>query len=220
MCSFLGLPISGHLYDEVIPSQRELASKLSLSCTYLFIAYHKHMQGRKGKPTIAQWIFFWFWGCSKYHASKKPDQDNRIPHPGILPSLTDAGAHGWSDYQAIFDELGVAIGQRTETFLAAFLSCWLCTFILPVRDAGCIRPGTFSIASLMASGVGYCLPTAILASVYKGLSELSRSSHPSRGGGHFFAHFLYAWLAKNFDAYELVGEASSSPGMVKFSGLG
>ncbi|KAJ8447007.1 hypothetical protein Cgig2_033576 [Carnegiea gigantea] len=82
-------------------------------------------------------------------------------------------------------------------------------FILPVRDAGCIRPGTFSIASLMASDVGYCLPTAILASIYKGLNEVSRSSHPGR-----------AWLAKNFDAYELVDEASSSPGMVKFSGLG
>ncbi|KAJ8425658.1 hypothetical protein Cgig2_015326 [Carnegiea gigantea] len=218
--SFLGLPISGHLYDEVVPTQRELVSKLSLSCTYLFIAYHKLMQGRKGKPTIEQWISFWFRGRSKYHVSKKPDQGSRIPQPGILSPLPDAGARGWSDYQAIFDELGVATGQRTETFLAAFLSCWLCTFILPVRDAGCIRPGTFSIASLMASGVGYCLPTAVLASIYKGINELSRSSHPGRGGGHFPTHFLYAWLAKNFDAYELVGEASSSPGMVKFSGLG
>ncbi|KAJ8439642.1 hypothetical protein Cgig2_021654 [Carnegiea gigantea] len=89
-----------------------------------------------------------------------------------------------------------------------------------LRDAGCIRSGTFSIASLMASGIGYCLPTAILASIYKGLNELSRSSYPGRSGGHFPAHFLYAWLAKNFDVYELVGEASSSSGMVKFSGLG
>ncbi|KAJ8436963.1 hypothetical protein Cgig2_018910 [Carnegiea gigantea] len=58
----------------------------------------------------------------------------------------------------------------------------------------------------MASGIGYYLPTAILVSIYKGLNELSRSSHPDR--------------TKNFDAYKLVGEASSSPGMVKFSGLG
>ncbi|KAJ8425239.1 hypothetical protein Cgig2_014338 [Carnegiea gigantea] len=87
-------------------------------------------------------------------------------------------------------------------------------------DAGCIRPGTFSIASLITSGVGYCLHTAVIASIYKGLNELSRSSHPGRSGGHFPTYFLYAWLAKNFDAYELVGEASSSPGIVKFSGLG
>ncbi|KAJ8425237.1 LOW QUALITY PROTEIN: hypothetical protein Cgig2_014336 [Carnegiea gigantea] len=52
--SFLGLPFSRHLYDEVVPTQRELTSKLLLSCTYLFIAYHKLMQGRKGKPTIEQ----------------------------------------------------------------------------------------------------------------------------------------------------------------------
>ncbi|KAJ8424573.1 hypothetical protein Cgig2_023569 [Carnegiea gigantea] len=115
----------------------------------------------------------------------QPDQDSPIPQPGILSPLTDAGARGWSDYQAIFDELGVATGQRTETFLAAFLSCWLCTFILPIRDAGCIHPGTFSIASLMASGVGYCLPAAVLVSIYKGLNELSHSSHPGRGGATF-----------------------------------
>ncbi|KAJ8424349.1 hypothetical protein Cgig2_033468 [Carnegiea gigantea] len=72
----------------------------------------------------------------------------------------------------------------------------------------------------MASGVGDCLSTVMFASVYKGLNEISRSSHPGRGGGYFPAHFLYAWSAKNFDACELTGEASSSPGVVKFSGIG
>ncbi|KAJ8447691.1 hypothetical protein Cgig2_031745 [Carnegiea gigantea] len=88
-----------------------------------------------------------------------------------------------------------------------------------LRDAGCIRPDTFSVASFMASGLGCCLPTAILASIYNGLNEISYSSHPGRGGGYFPIHFLYTWLAKNFDVYELIGEASS-PGMVKFSGIG
>ncbi|KAJ8438101.1 hypothetical protein Cgig2_015358 [Carnegiea gigantea] len=76
------------------------------------------------------------------------------------------------------------------------------------------------VASFVTSGIGYCLPMAILMSVYKGLNEISYSSHPRRGGGYFLAHFLYAWLAKNFDAYELAGEASSSSVIVKFSGLG
>ncbi|KAJ8434938.1 hypothetical protein Cgig2_023935 [Carnegiea gigantea] len=167
-----------------------------------------HELGRKGKQTIEQWIAFWFRGRNKYHISRKSDQDYRIPHPGILSPWV-------GDYQVIFDELGVAIGQRTENFLATFLSCWLCTFILPVRDAYCIRPGTFSVAAFMASGVGYCL-----LRVYKGLNEISRSSHLGRGGVYFPAYFLCACLAKNFDAYELAGEASSCRGMVKFSGLG
>ncbi|KAJ8426600.1 hypothetical protein Cgig2_013177 [Carnegiea gigantea] len=92
--------------------------------------------------------------------------------------------------------------------------------MLLIRDADCMRPDTFSVASFMASGVGYCLPTTILASVYKGLNEISRSLHLGRGGAYFSAHFLYAWLANNLDAYKLAGEASSSPGMVKFSGIG
>ncbi|KAJ8430247.1 hypothetical protein Cgig2_009425 [Carnegiea gigantea] len=134
-----------------------------------------------GKPTIKQWIAFWFRERNRYHVARKPDQDSRIPHPGILSSIINAEV---------------------------------------LRDASCIRPDTFSVASFMASGVGYCLSTAILTSIYKGLDEISRSSHPGRGGGHFPAHFLYAWLAKNFNVYELVGEASSSPGMVNFSGIG
>ncbi|KAJ8425749.1 LOW QUALITY PROTEIN: hypothetical protein Cgig2_024366 [Carnegiea gigantea] len=121
-----------------------------------------------------------FGGYNKYHISRKSDQDNRIPHLGILSSINDVGA---------------------------------------LEDASFICHDTISVASFMASGVGYCLPMIILASVYKRLNEISHSSHPGRGGGYFSAHFLYVWLVKNFDAYEPAGETSSSPGMVKFSGL-
>ncbi|KAJ8426961.1 hypothetical protein Cgig2_027685 [Carnegiea gigantea] len=82
-----------------------------------------------------------------------------------------------------------------------------------------MRPGTFIITSFMASGVGYCLPTVIFVSIYKGLNEISCFSHPSRGRGYFPAHFLYTWLAKSSDTYELAGHAFSSPGIVKFSGF-
>ncbi|KAJ8425987.1 hypothetical protein Cgig2_009494 [Carnegiea gigantea] len=115
--------------------------------------------------------------------------------------------------------MGVAKGQCTETFLRAFLSCWLCMFILPVRRAGYICLVTFSIALVMTSSVGYCLPTIILASVCKGPNEISRSSHPGRGRGHFPVHFLYTWLAKNFNTYELASEASSRLGMLSHSNL-
>ena len=71
----------------------------------------------------------------------------------------------------------------------------------------------------MASGIVYGLPLAILTSIYKGLTKISHSSRLGRGGGHFPIHFLYTWLAKNFDKYELDGETSSSPGIAKFSGL-
>ncbi|KAJ8425547.1 hypothetical protein Cgig2_032884 [Carnegiea gigantea] len=167
------------------------------------------MQGRKGKPIIEYGL----------HSSFEAPTST-TPHPGILSTIMDVGARWWGDCQHIFDEMGVAKGQRTDTFLAAFLSCCLCTFILPVRDTSCIGLNTFSITSFMALGVGYCLSTTIIASIYKGLKEISHSSHPDCGGGHFSAHFFYAWSTKNFDTYDLVSEASSSLGMMKFSGLG
>ncbi|KAJ8428074.1 hypothetical protein Cgig2_006797 [Carnegiea gigantea] len=80
--SFLGLPLSRRLYDEVFPTQWELTNGLPLSCTYLFTTYHKLMQGHKGKPTI-----------------EKSDQENRTPHLGILSSIIDVGARGWGDCQ-------------------------------------------------------------------------------------------------------------------------
>ncbi|KAJ8450500.1 hypothetical protein Cgig2_002185 [Carnegiea gigantea] len=159
---------------ENLPSYQLLCHDIESECkswaNYLFTAYHKLMQGRKGKLTIEQWIAFWFRGRNRYHVARKPDQDSQIPHPGILSSIIDTGAHG--------------------------------------------------VASFMALGVGYCPPTAILTSIYKGLNEISRSSHLGRSGGHFPAHVLYAWSAKNFDVSKLVGEASFSPAMVKFNSIG
>ena len=75
-------------------------------------------------------------------------------------------------------------GEHTETFLAAFLSCWLCLFILLVRDDGRIRPRTFSVALSMEGGHAYCLSVAILVSIYRGLGEIYRFAHPGRKGAH------------------------------------
>ncbi|KAJ8422179.1 hypothetical protein Cgig2_015760 [Carnegiea gigantea] len=52
------------------------------------------MRGCKGKPTIEQWIAFWFQRPNKYHVSKKSDQGNQIPHPGILFSIINVGVRG------------------------------------------------------------------------------------------------------------------------------
>ncbi|KAJ8425373.1 LOW QUALITY PROTEIN: hypothetical protein Cgig2_003651 [Carnegiea gigantea] len=59
---------------------------------------------------------------NNYHVSRKSDQGNRTPYLGILSSIINVGARGYDDCQVIFDELGVAKGQYTETFITAFLS--------------------------------------------------------------------------------------------------
>ncbi|KAJ8447537.1 hypothetical protein Cgig2_031150 [Carnegiea gigantea] len=177
MVTFMDKVTSGQHYLHIQPSENDVdgeETKWPIYNSTTSLCKSDCARGRTSKPTIEQWIAFWFQGCNMYHVARKPDQDSRIPHLGILSSIIDAGAHEWGDCQIICDGLGLYI------------------FILPVRDAGCIRPDTFSVASFMTLGVGYCLPIAIFASIYKGLNEISRSSHPGRGRGYFPAHFLYA----------------------------
>ncbi|KAJ8434489.1 hypothetical protein Cgig2_021445 [Carnegiea gigantea] len=140
-----------------------------------------------------------FQGTNKYHVFRKSDQENQTPHIIILSSIIDPTYRGLSSYISLLLVMHIH---------------------LTIRDASCICLGTFNIALFTASHVGYCPPMAILASIYKGLNEISHSHILVEMGGHFPTHFLYAWLAKKFDAYKLPGEASSSLGMVKFSGLG
>ncbi|XP_073136934.1 uncharacterized protein [Henckelia pumila] len=58
-----------------------------------------------------------------------------------------------------------------------------------------IRPNTFKMASIMASGrkVGLDVPT--LTSIYRGLNKIAASSNPSRACATFSTHFIYGWLA-------------------------
>ncbi|KAH0717403.1 hypothetical protein KY285_013434 [Solanum tuberosum] len=63
-------------------------------------------------------------------------------------------------------ELGVEESFKDETYLAAFLACWLCKFVLPNKKADCIRASVFKVASLMAHGKIFSLAVPVLASIY------------------------------------------------------
>ena len=56
-----------------------------------------------------------------------------------------------------FEDLGVASEHLEESYLAAFLACWLCKFVFPKDDVNYIRPGVFKVASKMAAGESFSL---------------------------------------------------------------
>ncbi|KAJ8435465.1 LOW QUALITY PROTEIN: hypothetical protein Cgig2_021098 [Carnegiea gigantea] len=150
--NFLKLSLSGRLYDEVFPTQRELNNK-------------------EIEPLTQEY------------------------YPLLLTQELVGGV--------IFNELGVAKGQRTETFLTAFLSCYYAHSSCQLEMVAY----ALTFITLHHSWHWVILPSyEILMSIYKGLNEISRSSHFGR--------------AKNFNTYKLDAEASSSPGMAKYSGLG
>ena len=101
----------------------------------------------------------------------------------------------------VFDNLGMAKADIKETYLAAFLACWLCKFVLPWRIVNLIRPGVFKVASKMAQGETISLVVPVLANIYNGLNEIACSSKPRTNASIFPIHFLYGWLGEYFDTH-------------------
>ena len=91
--------------------------------------------------------------------------------------------------KAVFVSLGIHDDLVEQTYLAALLSCWLCAFVLPSEEVNTIRPTTFKVASMMASGQEICLAIPVLTSIYKGFNKIANSSTPGQSESYFLAHY-------------------------------
>ncbi|KAL0439646.1 UNVERIFIED_CONTAM: hypothetical protein Slati_2447600 [Sesamum latifolium] len=134
-----GLPINGLLYDEVVHVLRSLTV----------------LTRRDEEPR----------STVNLPAQREKSGSSQLTHN---PSGT-FGVHGkWSSAEeSLFSKLGIEGSLKEETFLAAYLACWLCTFALPTDGVGLIRPSTFKVASIMAAGRRIGLVVPVLASIYK-----------------------------------------------------
>ena len=101
---------------------------------------------------------------------------------------------------APFVELGVEESLRDETYLAAFLVCWLCKFVLPSKKADCIRASVFKVASLIAHGEIFSLAVPALASIYRGLKDISTFSNLGSCDTLLPLHYVYGWIGEYFEA--------------------
>ncbi|KAL0416577.1 UNVERIFIED_CONTAM: hypothetical protein Slati_3489600 [Sesamum latifolium] len=127
----------------------------------------------------------------------------------------------WSTAEeALFEKLCIEGNLKEEVYLAAYLACWLCTFILPGKDVNSIRPSTFKMASMMANGRRVSLAIPVLASIYEGLNIIPSSSRPARTSPSFPVHFVYAWLASYFKTHYPIWQGLRGSQMTRFSGEG
>ncbi|KAH0720111.1 hypothetical protein KY284_005141 [Solanum tuberosum] len=83
-----------------------------------------------------------------------------------------------------------------------------------------IRPETFKIASLMASGKRVSLAVPVLASIYHGLNKISNSSQLDHIRVCFPIYYVYGWLAYYLKTHYPLTSGPSLPRMVVYSGEG
>ena len=119
--------------------------------------------------TISSWISFWYLGSRSYDKpttwkQKKVSRSKSTKNP----DGSKIQAHDWSSKEnMLFAELGIRNDLKDETYLVAFLSCWLCLFVF-LQKGSFLRLGVFMAASLMATGAIYSLTVLVLANIYHG----------------------------------------------------
>ncbi|KAL0444422.1 UNVERIFIED_CONTAM: hypothetical protein Slati_2164900 [Sesamum latifolium] len=227
-----GLPITGCLYDEVVRSALELTSAdekggrfIPRSSKYLLYAYHL-LQGadddRCSNVSIDKWVKFWSKKAIKYHLPLPRKEKKTVRPKSTHNPLGDIATHKrWSTAEeALFGKLCIEGNLKEEVYLAAYLACWLCTFILPGKDVNSIRPSTFKMASMMASGQRVSLVILVLMSIYECLNTIATSSRSARTSPYFPIHFVYAWLASYFKTHYPVWQGLHGPKMIRFSSEG
>nr|GLL21956.1 uncharacterized protein LOC105964676 [Ipomoea trifida] len=227
-----GLPLLGEAYDERIPTALELnrshnSTHFYKSCSYLLAAFHHLSNQEVDSPHVcaSQWIEFWCRKSQRYQAPPaRKEKKGRRSRPkatynssGIIDAF-----EGWSSVSDVpFETLGIPRIQEEEIYLAAFLACWLCVFVLPGTPSNAIRLETFRMACIMAQGRRVCLAVLVLASIYHGLKLISRAISPGFIKSTFPYHYLYGWLSAYLNTYfEAPNLMSPRPRMVSFSGEG
>ncbi|KAL0401544.1 UNVERIFIED_CONTAM: hypothetical protein Slati_4184300 [Sesamum latifolium] len=140
-----GLPMMGCLYDEVVPSALELTGAdekggrfIPRSSKYLLYAYHL-LQGadddRCSNVSIDKWVKFWSKKAIKYHLPPPRKEKKTVRPKSTHNPLGDITTHKrWSiAEETLFEKLCIEGNLKEEVYLAAYLACWLCTFVLPAR---------------------------------------------------------------------------------------
>ncbi|KAL0291161.1 UNVERIFIED_CONTAM: hypothetical protein Scaly_2647900 [Sesamum calycinum] len=185
-----GLPMTGCLYDEVVPSALELISIdekrerfIPRSSKYLFYAYHllqRADDNRCSHVSIDKWVKFWSKKTIKYHPPPPRKEKKTVRPKSTHNPLGDIAINErWSTAEeALFAKLCIERSLKEEVYLAAYLACWLYVFVLPGKDVNSIRPSTFKMVSLMANGRRVNLAIPVLASIYEGLNTVATSPKP------------------------------------------
>uniref|UniRef100_A0A803MYT3 Aminotransferase-like plant mobile domain-containing protein n=1 Tax=Chenopodium quinoa TaxID=63459 RepID=A0A803MYT3_CHEQI len=128
--------------------------------------------GTRKEVPAKEWIRFWYQKKIRYAAPPKrtrylstPPQSTHDPD-GTLPDVPTT----WTNEElSMFERLGLPDNNRKGiAYTDAFLSCWLCAFVLPQCDSRSIRLATFEIATLMACGKPFSLAVPVLGSIYHG----------------------------------------------------
>ncbi|GAA0186437.1 hypothetical protein LIER_33725 [Lithospermum erythrorhizon] len=177
------------------------------------------MRSKDDELSIVDWISFWCKRPRKYTAPparKEPKTKHFNQTDNPTRELPRASPFTSKDGDT-FASLRTPIHFAEETYLATFLSCWLCLFVLPSKSPGTIRPSVFKMVYFMTKGNEVRLAIPILLNIYGGLNIIAKSKTPSDVKANFPFHYVCGWMAFYFNTHYPVAHDLKGR-MVKYNG--
>ncbi|KAL0378755.1 UNVERIFIED_CONTAM: hypothetical protein Sradi_3181000 [Sesamum radiatum] len=85
---------------------------------------------------IDKWVKFWSKKAIKYHLSPSCKEKKTVRPKSTHNPFGDITTHKrWSiAEETLFEKLCIEGNLKEEVHLAAYIACWLCTFVLPGKD--------------------------------------------------------------------------------------
>ncbi|KAL0298438.1 UNVERIFIED_CONTAM: hypothetical protein Sradi_6503600 [Sesamum radiatum] len=227
ICGLCGLPVRGEFYNEIVPSSKDLVGdetckpSVSQSCKYLLLAYHYLPKDSDG-VLISNWIDFWFKGPLCYATPPLRSSQKRVHEPKLSRNPSrDVDASNLprgKDHVEPITILQILVDIRDETYVAAFLSYWLCSFVLPYIKAGKVRALSFKVASRMGHAECFSLVVPILTSIYQGFRNMSTSANLFESLVIFPIYYVYGWIGRYFQTHFPPKFEPIRAQMVKYTG--
>jgi Plant mobile domain len=181
----VGLSIFGHFYDEYMISRDELrdSTVLPASLRRVYEVYYE-VRGRHPSVPFSYWISYF---VDRVHPPFRGLASPRDPF-----GTGQIGLYYTGDIPSQDSICSRAIDR--ETYLTAFISWWICHFLLPSSSARTIRPTVFVMASLIARGERVSLVVPVLTNIYRSLRGLASSRRPSHCRELVPWHLISGWL--------------------------
>jgi Plant mobile domain len=185
-----GLPIVGHYYDEYLISDEDLEvpTRFPDSLRTIYGIYDT-LRGHHDHVPFRCWIdhFTAGYGGPTFTGPVLADDPLGLGAP-VLHFVGDLPPQDSICFPA-FDR---------EVYLTAFLSWWICYFLIPSTPACTIRPSVFVMASRIARGQRVALAIPVLANIFRSLRGMVSSQDPSRCREWVPYHFICGWLHMHF----------------------
>ncbi|KAJ8431209.1 hypothetical protein Cgig2_020320 [Carnegiea gigantea] len=186
-----GLPILGAIYEEFLLPNKDLAghNKYPTTVVELLWIHAELCEFHKVKNIYydlwlnhfyGEYLVYFAYGEQTNSEKEKVETNKRRPlHVSRQERETDSNV-------------------TAEGELAAFLALWLSRFVLP-HGKEVIRPKTFVMAALMASGQRISLSPMVFGCIYHSLGEAaSDPDHPGKANISFPSYYVIGWLAELF----------------------